>query len=260
MQESVVQPHHISIASRRVGLAIGALAAVAAGCGDAPTGPRALVIAGKTEAALQVAAALPTLPRLIESTVRQGAPTLPNGDSLVRAEALWREAQGEAREPVAAKLRESAYRLAVPALAARLDVNAVKQAHAALEAWLDTATPAVERAGLADLTAALADGRDYLARARAAQARGDAPGAVQATLRAADRLLATSPQAVSERLLRVGEAALATRRASGTQEDEREQLDLRRADRLLRGARQALKEADYTRAIHRAYYAVQLLE
>ena len=112
-------------------------AGAALACGDAPTAPAALVVTPETEAALTVAAELPALPGLVERAIR-GSAARGGADAdrelrLLRARILWRaaEAAGEAAE--AAPLREAAYALAAPALAAALDSATVDEAFAGSE-------------------------------------------------------------------------------------------------------------------------------
>ena len=103
-----------------------------------------------------------------------------------------------------------------------------------------------------------------LARARAAvragaraEARGDLARALAAYLSASERQRLLAPQAVARRLLREGTAALA---AVGVVEEGTDAaLARRRADRLLKGARQALERGDYELSIRRAYYARELM-
>ncbi len=217
----------------------------------------ALLVAPEAKAALEVGSTLPTLPELARRSSAAGVPT---GD-LARAETLWREAAALAGDRAQAdQLRDQAYALAAAPLAAAMDSTALAGTQARLERWIDLAGNVLRRAEFPDLAAALTDAHSYLVSARALAERGQREAAVALTLRASDRLAETTPQAVAARLTAEDEAALATLRQPSSQpaaEDARRSLE--RADRLVRGAREALSAGRYEIAIRRAYYARQLL-
>jgi hypothetical protein len=229
-----------------------------AACRDTPVEPTALLVAAETEAALQVAADLPTLPTLVAAVARDG--TLPAGlaTALQQATHLWLEAEGAADSAASAEFRTAAYALAVPALVAGLADAELARADSALDRWLRTADRILTGRTPLEIGQALRDGREHLDRAREATAGGERALAVEATLRAADRLLETTPRAVALRLIREAELELEVRRvAAGASGPD---ASTRRAERLVRGARQALAEEAFPLAIRRAYYAGQLLE
>jgi hypothetical protein len=227
-----------------------------ASCADAPRDPVALLVAPEARAALEVGSALPALPELIQRSSPAGAP----GTALAQAQALWAAAGVEADRGKAAELRESAYALAAPELAARMDSAALAGTQARLERWIELASGALRQAELRDLSAAMTDARDLLAAARAAGARGDRSTAIVQTLRASDRLAETTPRAVAARLAAEDEAALAgLRRLAGRPSGEEARRGLERIDRLVSGAREALAAGRYELAIRRAFYARQLL-
>lgn len=223
-------------------------------CGDAPTSPEALLVTPETQAALEVGESLPRLPDFLAAA---GAPDT----GLARAAALWKAAdsladQGEDDEG----MRRQAYETAVPGLAARLDTAALHGLERRLERWSSLAESAMRRADLPDIAARLGSGRALLVDARQAEADGDMTAAVQAALLASDRLAATTPRAVAARLTADGEALLSRlefERAGRPGDAERRRLE--RADRLVRGAREALAAGDYQLAIRRAFYARELL-
>ncbi len=232
-----------------------ALALLVPACADAPRDPVALLVAPEARAALEVGSTLPSLPELI----RRNTPGAPTGD-LARAETLWREAAGAVDGVQAAELREAAYALAAPALAAAMDSTSLAGTQARLERWIALAGGALRHAEFRDLSTALHEASGDLAAARGAEARGDRVEEVAMTLRAADRLSETTPQAVAARLAAEDEAALGTlRQAGGAPSDEEARRRLERIDRLVRGAREALAAGRYEVAIRRAYYARQLL-
>lgn len=231
----------------------------ATSCEDAPTGPEAALIASEAEAALRVASALPTLPELASTLLDSGRLPAEDAGRLAEARALWIEA-AEAGEPVVSiRMREEAYALAAPALARVLDRDELAGVHDRLERWIDLARGALAGDAESDIARVLAAGADLLARAREAEARGDRLDAVRLTLGAADLLLATTPGAVATRLIAEAEQALEAARLAADPEDEERGQAISRAERMLRGARQAVGEGDHARAIRRAYYARQLL-
>ena len=244
-------------ASPRRFAALLALVATASACADAPRDPVALLVAPEAKAALEVGSSLPTLGELARRNSPEGAAT---GD-LARAETLWREAAALPAGPQAEELRGQAYALAAAPLAAAMDSTALAGTQARLERWIELAGNVLRRAEFPDLAAALSDASSYLTSARALAARGQREAAVALTLRASDRLAETTPQAVAARLTAEDEVALASLRQLASQpsaaEDARRSFE--RADRLVRGAREALTAGRYEVAIRRAYYARQLL-
>lgn len=231
------------------------MAALAA-CGDSPRDPAALLVAPEARAALEVGASLPGLPELVRRSSPDGNPSL----ELIQAEALWREAAGTGDVELAGILRDSAYALAGRPLAAGLDSATLAGVQGRLERWITLAGGVVRHAEFHDLSDALSDAGAMLNVARAAQVRGDTVTAVVATLRAADRLAETTPQAVAARLSAQDEAALARARLlAGRPGSADSRLRLERIDRLVRGAREALSQGHYEVAIRRGWYARQLL-
>lgn len=243
-------------------LAFSALLALV-GCGDALTEPEALLVAARTEAALQLSASLPTLPHLVGRALgpngsdRRSNAAATETTALSRARALWLEAAGTGDAGAAAALREAAYALAASELAVILDSAAVADMHRLLDRWIRSATTLLGGAHYPQIEAALEQGRTLLKRARAAEVEGDRAAAVAALLEAADRLAETTPEGVALRLIREAEHLYGKR--STAKEDAPHDLSLSRAGRLLRGAREALGQRDYILAIRRAYYAGQLL-
>lgn len=233
-----------------------ALSALAGACGDAPHDPVALLVAPEARAALEVGSTLPSLPDMLR---RSMPPTAVSMD-LLQGEALWREAAATADAQAAGALRENAYALVAPALAASMDSATLATTQARLERWIVLAGGALRHADLPDLSAAMDAAEGDLAEARGAEARHDRTAAVVATLRASDRLGETTPQAVAARLTVQDEAALdGLRHVAGRPSGEEARRRLERIDRLVRGAREALAAGRYELAIRRAYYARQLL-
>lgn len=268
--------------------------ALLAAC-DTPAGPSDLLVASETRAALALAEALPTLDRMAVRRVPPGdrraediavhaAPRPPTPDSgpppdlgipvwtdisedpetrLARASEMWLDADSMP-EDRARDTRERAYALAAPVLADGIDPAFLQEAFADLQAWIDTARPAVDLGAVPQLKATLQKGAEGLALARGAAQAGDTVLAVRATLRAADALRETTPPVLAARLIRDTEARLA--RAAPERIDpnpdpgDRRAVALARARRLLAGAREAMGEGDPVLAIRHAYYADRLLE
>lgn len=216
------------------------------GCRDSQNDPMAVLVAAETHGALAAAERLPGLPELNRET-RDDA-------ELARADRLWLESW-TASEDEGRGLRADAYERAVPILAPRLGSAGIEAALSAvwdvLEASsaLDPAqTPAFVQTGLT-LGAALAGEADQALEAR------DLQRALRLTLEASDRLRELAPREVAVRLISEAEAALG-RNSDAVSYSE---LDLERSRHLLVSAGQAMDDADYLRAIRRAYYACRLL-
>lgn len=234
------------------------LAALAAGgCDDTATAPTALLLAEETEAALQMALELPTLPSLVDRAL---APDSVQGDGartgLEQARTLWLEAEAASGSADREALREAAYSLAAPHLARAIDADELLQLQDTLRRWIRVASSVSGVGSVMGIADALDDARVMLDAAGKAEPT-DHRGAVEATLRAADRLMATTPRAVAIRLTTEAETRLA---AEGTRDDGLDASSLERADRLVRGAREAVQQREYLLAIRRAYYAGQLLD
>ncbi len=240
---------------RRPSIPVAVVAVLAAaGCTDAPTEPAALVVAAETEAALRVAAALPTLPEVLDRARVRGTLSPDDAEAAAAAHALWTAADS-AQNPIAARaLRRRAYETAAPVVARALGPAGLSEVESGLRRWVEMAESASEGMSLPGVGAALMAGRTLLARAVAAD---HADQAAALLLEAADRLRETTPDAVAARLILQVESALARedRRTGGGPGP----VARRRAERLLRGANRALSDGDPVLAIRRAYYARQLL-
>ena len=239
-------PRTLTIVAVLGGLAV-------AGCRDAPTEPAALVVAAETEAALRVAASLPTLPQLVERARSAGKLEPGEAEAVAEAYALWVQADSTANPRAAAALRRRSYALAAPVLARSLGPMGLAEVEAGLRQWIELASTALAGVSVPGVADALETARSLVARA----GRADDPVRVaEVLLEAGDRLRETTPTAVARRLIRQVERALTTREGPA---DRAGEVARRRAERLLRGARQALAEGDPVLAIRRAYYARQLL-
>lgn len=231
-------------------------------CADAPTGPAATLIASEAEAALLVASSLPTLPDLASQLLESDRISAEDASALEQARALWLEAAEVGEPAISTRMREEAYALAAPALARTYGEIELADVHDRLQRWIALAHGALGGDAASDIARTLDAGAALLDRARAAEARGERQEAFRVTLAAADLLLSTTPAAVAMRLIVDAEQVLEAAKSVDVEDDAADDgraRSISRAERLLRGARQAVSEGDHARAIRRAYYARQLL-
>lgn len=241
-------------------LAFVALAGGLCACGDAPSEPETLLVARETQAALQVSEALPTLPRLV---ARADSAASGTGPVLEDAVALWLDGRASLDDDGLA-LSEEAYGLAAPELARVLGPEELGVALRDLEEWIYLARSLVGMDDRLDLRATVEAGAALTRQAAELAESGDSTAAYQTLLRAADRLHATTPWAVSGRLIRSVEADLEKRGITHLDRnpapaDERA-VTLARVQRLLDGAREARDGGDAALALQRAFYAGRLLD
>lgn len=225
-----------------------ALVAVAA-CADAPTGPTSYVqvAEGRTWVAVAEPEGIPTAATWL--------PHVPAGSPVQGQVRELRDGAGKMRR--SGRLEQAA---AMEAQAARLAAASLRTAPAdelarsftALESWTDRANQRMETGSYPELAGAVQAVEQLSAAARAALERGDATeAAVQLTL-AAEQVHEQSPPAVALRLVAAAEARIDAA-ANPTE-------GMKRARRLLRGAREGMSTGDYARALRRAVYALQLLD
>lgn len=224
---------------RRVLIAAGVLTALCAGCHDSPADPLAAITTVETVPALDLSTPLPALNELAER--------VPDDAGLralvVEWDSSWEEDDGEV---VRVALRGQA----VPILYEALGESSARTALASL-AWLRS-DPGIPDALPGSLADPLREALLMADRGEAALAAGKGEQALGWALAAADRARSVTTEAVARRLVRRGEALLAREPAP--------EVDLDRATHLMNGARRALGEGDFTRAIQRAFYACQVLE
>jgi hypothetical protein len=216
---------------------------------------------------LAAEANLPSLPRLVEGTG--------GGDELSGVVDRWsgswdmpveegRELRArlsaEAAEPLARAIGHAGVSTAVRSVGETLVAASALEG----ESLAGGIAENLEQAELehAEAVTALAEGREG--------------AALGAALAAADLIREVGPESVSRLLIARAEARLESLEASreappvglgevadgnGAEEVESDaaQLDLERGRRLIRGARLALDDGDFVRAIQRAYYACQVL-
>ncbi len=239
--------------SHRLCAAAVALVAIAAtACTDA-VGPASVLTTTETAPALNVETSLPTLPALVSAALEAGAAgtaaSAREPDRLMDALAVWTSAPfaGTGMEAE----RQRARHIAAPDLAAILGAERVDDLTRRLGFWVEVGSRSLAADGT--LGAALSHARTRLVEARLSRNAGDLAGALEATMAAADALHVATPQGVAERLVGRARVLLGQRR------DEVDDASVRRADRLLRNAEEALADGDYPLAIRRAFYAGQLL-
>lgn len=213
-------------------------------CHDADDDPTAVLLAEETRAALLVEENLPSFPELVGEATAQGR--------LSDAMDLWLESWSET-EPEGASLRELAYDDGASHLARTLGRDAVVTAHEqlgdALLAIADLSEETLPRA----MDGRLGRAADLHASAARLLDEDREEEALADVLRGSDALRTVGPQGVAEMLI-----GRADRRLDEVRETA-DEVDVARADRLLRGARIALEDEDWSRAVRRAYYACQVL-
>ena len=215
------------------------LAGICAGCHESPADPLSAITTVETVPALALAAPIPSRGEWTERV--PGDPDLP---ALARAwDDSWTQDEGEV-------IRVAARAQAVPILYEALGESSARTALASL-AWLRS-DPDFLDALPRSLADPLLDALLMADRGQAALEAGKGEQALGWGLAAADRVRSVTTEAVARRLVRRGEALLARDSAQGG--------DLERATHLVKGARRALDEGDYTLAIQRAFYACQVLE
>ncbi len=215
-------------------------------CRDSGSDPAAVLVTEQTHSALALDAVLPSLPDLAARTQSE--------DRLADAVGSWmRSWQSDSAQGTA--LRTRAYADASGPLAGALGHDGVARTLEQVGAALD-ASGQVEPGQLPPSVMEQIAGARRLARdGRAALEAGRDASALEDALRASDEVREVGPQAVAMVLLSRAEAALADQADAPTLDEKSEA----RSQRLVEGARSALREQDWSRAIQRAFYACQLL-
>lgn len=227
-----------------------ALACLAAACTDLPTGPDSFVhqAGGSVWVAVSVPAGLPD--------ARSWSPYLVPGSEAALVLEELRVAAGRARRTGAleraAALEAEAARTAAASVASSPPAVELLGALAALDAWGERAAVRLQAGIYPDLDVAAARVRVLRDAARASLQRGDSLQAVVELTDGAEVARSFAPQAVALRL-----AGEAQRRIEA---DPDPSENLKRARRLLLTAREAMATGDQTRAMKRAWYALQLIE
>lgn len=215
-------------------------------CHDADADPTAVLVTEESRPALLVDVELPSLPDLVGKTG-----TL---ERLAGAIDLWIGSWDEESAGSEA-LREEAYVRASGPLARALGPAAVRDAHLRLGAALDAAATLPADVTSPEMAARIAEAERYRDRAAKALDEGRHADALVGTLRGSDALRAVGPEGVARTLVARAERRLTVARRS----DDADRTSLERGDRLLRGARLALEDRQWSTALRRAYYACQVL-
>lgn len=221
-----------------------------AGCGDGPTAPTSY--AQEVHGRIWVAVAEPDgLPdaRTWEPYLAPGSPALAELRALSSAAG---RARRDLRLEEAAELEARAAATAAASVGRITDPLPLVRSLDALQRWERNAVARLESGRHPELERAVTEVAGLREGARALLARGDTTAAIVQLARAAERVRKESPAAVALRLVAAAEARIDSA-AAPTE-------PLRRARRLLRGAREGMATGDHTRALRRAVYALQLLE
>jgi hypothetical protein len=225
-----------------------ALCGALAACGDAPTSPTSFAqeAGGRTWVAVAVPAGVPDARTWLPYA---DAATGPQVRALSADAARARRA---GRLEDALELEGRAARLAAQAVTAAPPAPRLAGAVSALRGWEERARARLEAGRYPGLDSAVAAVAAHRAAAEAALARGDARAAVPHLADAAAAARAYAPEAVA-----MGLVLRAEQRIDG---DPSPDAQLRRARLLLRLAREAMATGDQTRAMKRAWYALQLID
>ncbi|HYJ80972.1 MAG TPA: hypothetical protein VEW03_15270 [Longimicrobiaceae bacterium] len=226
------------------------LACLTAACTDLATGPDTYVheAGGSVWVAVSAPAGLPDASTWVPYLV----PGSEAAEVVVELRAAAVRARRAGDLERAAALDGEAARTAAGAVSAAPPAVALLGALAALDVWGERAAGRLQAGSYPDLDAAAARVRTLRDAARASLAGGDSVRAVLELTDAAETARGFAPQAVALRL--VGQAQ---RRIEA---DPDPSPNLRRARRLLFTAREAMATGNQTRAMQRAWYALQLIE
>jgi len=212
---------------------------------DTDLGPIAAV-APETPGAVALSGGLPSVPELVEA---QGLQLEGQADVSAWWDS-WRLPDSDG-----ARVREGLY----PSVSARLFPHLTRRGVAELLTRNDESLRSAKGVGVVLENAGIEFALDSALRlhslAWSALEEGDGEGALGFALHSADALRAVSTQQVASELLSRAQESLRRNDESLTYSLE----ELTRIRRLTNGAREALTDGDYPRAIRRAYYACQLL-
>lgn len=223
-------------------MALGLMAAAA--CADASSDPLAVLVTPETAASLEVPVELPNLVDL----ARQAGLEAELAPDLATWEASWIEGGRDRR------VRDEQVRELAPRIAEALGTGGTSAALAPLLQVRNDLALIADLPG--DLVPQVEEVHSLMDEARLALAEGRSERALEAGLRASDRLRELGPTAVARTLIARADRALMATIASPRVDG----LSLSRGERLLNGARTALDEGQEELAVQRAFYAVQLLE
>lgn len=244
-----MQMFAFSLRSRVFGVATAFGLMAAGACADASSDPLAVLVTPETAASLEVPVELLNLVDL----ARQAGLEQELAPDLAAWEASWiegaRDTQVRDRQ-----VRDKQVRDLAPRIAQALGAGGTSAALAPLLQVRNDLALIADLPG--DLVPQVEEVHSLMDEARLALAEGRSERALEAGLKASDRLRDLGPTAVARTLIaRADRALMATIAAPRV-----DGLSLSRGERLLNGARTALDEGQEELAVQRAFYAVQLLE
>lgn len=228
--------------------------ALLAACEDAPTAPRAYVhpAEGELWVAITVPPGVPDLQSwmpYLRAAGPQGSTNLERVRALQTGMERARRAGNAERAHL---LEEEAIRVAAGSLTTLPDARLFLRSFGALDAWLARADAQLEEIRLPQLEGAVDAVRFDRQAAESALSAGDTATAVIHLATAALKVREYAPSAVALRVL--------DRAAERLEAHSLNDVNARRAKRLLANAREALLHRQDTRALQRALYALQIAD
>ena len=217
------------------------------GCGDLMAPEPVQVEARESFPTLRYQADLPTLPRILRWSAR--------GREFSRLIESWDASWALPREE-GEVLRAEVRRAAAPLLVSRIHERDLVAAIQELDRTFHRIDELLDGEFPLHLAPTLEAARAHQFEAKAALDRDEPESAILHLLGAADHLRATTPETLARELL--VEAEETFRRVSGVHSYLGEEG--MRAERLLVGARTALKDGDAVLALQRAWYSIRLLD
>jgi hypothetical protein len=223
----------------------------AGGCGDLDTGPLVSLEMEAPVPSLQLGREIPSLPGV---RARWGGP-LP----LAEVEDRWTRSWSRPPEE-GAWIRSEAAQAVSALVAPRMRDQEVSDELRSLRRALEAIRDAMDERRLESLEGPVAEAARLELRAREAMDRGDRTGALRWAMEASDQLRAVTPEVLAGVLIREAEEALREGRPGRDWfDDSYAEEERARAERLLLGAREALRSGEPALALRRAWYAVGIL-
>lgn len=215
-------------------------------CEDAANDPLAMAVAPETHGAVLLSEGLPTVSDLL---VKHGLAEQSKAymDAWWQSWELGQDAGARSRAPLYSPVSAAVYPYLMEEGVAQLLIENERALKAAQAVELMLVADAVD--------AAMENAWQYHRQAVEALGRGNGEVSLSLALRSADAVREVSPEQVARALLLQANEALRRNRDVVPYSVE----ELTRIRRLTSGAREALEDGDYPRAIRRAYYACQLL-
>jgi hypothetical protein len=231
-------------------LAAACACALLPACADAPTGPDSFV--HEAGGSVWVAVAVPEGMPDARSWMPYLAAESPAFGRVRRMQEEAHQARKAGELEHAARLDAQALREAAYGISANPPAVKLLNALAALDRWTERAEERLEAGRFAALDSTAARVRALRNDARASLVRGDTQTAVVRLSEAAEVAREFAPATIGLRLVRQAETRIDAEADPSP--------NLKRARMLLRTAREAMATGDETRAMKRAWYALQLIE